>query len=62
MDKRDALFEAYSTIVGEVDDLERPGVTGTPKRAAEAMLFLTRGYDQNLKEIVNNAIFPTDNR
>jgi GTP cyclohydrolase I len=62
MDKETALREAYSTIVGEVDDLERPGLTGTPKRAAEAMLFLTRGYDQDLNEIVNNALFPTDNR
>lgn len=62
MDKRAALLDAYSTIVGEVDDIERPGVVGTPKRAAEAMLFLTRGYDQDLDVIVNNAIFPTDNR
>jgi GTP cyclohydrolase I len=62
MDKRDALLNAYSTIIEQVDDLSRPGVAGTPKRAAEAMLFLTRGYDQDLDEIVNNAIFPTDNR
>jgi GTP cyclohydrolase I len=62
MDKRDALLSAYSTIIEQVDDINRPGVTGTPKRAAEAMLFLTRGYDQDLNEIVNNAIFPTDNR
>jgi len=62
MDKKSALQEAYSTIVSEVDDLERPGVTGTPNRAAEAMLFLTRGYNENLEDIVNNALFPTDNR
>ncbi len=62
MDKRDALLNAYSTIIEQVDDLSRPGVTGTPKRAAEAMLFLTRGYEQDLDDIVNNAIFPTDNR
>ena len=62
MDKKSALLEAYSTIVREVDDLDRPGVTGTPNRAAEAMLFLTRGYDQKLEDIVNNALFPTDNR
>ena len=62
MDKRDALLSAYSTIIEQVDDIGRPGVTGTPKRAAEAMLFLTKGYDQDLDVIVNNAIFPTDNR
>ncbi len=61
-DKRDALLRAYSTIVGEVDDIERPGVVDTPKRAADAMLFLTRGYEQTLDDVVNNALFPSDNR
>ena len=62
MEKRDALLSAYTTIIEQVDDVERPGVIDTPKRAADAMLFLTRGYDQNLDEVVNNALFPTDNR
>ncbi len=62
MDKREALLEAYTTIVERVDDIDRPGVVDTPRRAADAMLFLTRGYDQSLDEVVNNALFPTDNR
>ena len=57
MGKRETLLNAYSAIVAQVDDLDRPGVAGTPRRAAEAMLFLTRGYDQNLDEAVNGALF-----
>ena len=62
MDRQAALLEAYTTIVSSVDDVTRPGVVDTPKRAAVAMEFLTRGYDQNLEEVVNDALFPTDNR
>ena len=62
MEKREALLNAYSAIVAQVDDLDRLGVSDTPRRAADAMLFLTRGYAQNLDEAVNGALFPTDNR
>ena len=44
--------------VGE--DLDRPGLQDTPKRAAKAFEFLTRGYGQSLDEVVNNALFPSD--
>ena len=56
------LEEAYRTIIGELDDLTRPGVVDTPKRAAKAMQFLTRGYNQTLDEVVNDALFPAENR
>ncbi|KAI1340955.1 GTP cyclohydrolase I [Xylariaceae sp. FL0016] len=41
--------------VGE--DPDREGVLDTPTRYAKAMLFFTKGYQQNVKDIVNNAIF-----
>jgi len=44
--------------VGE--DLNRPGLADTPKRAAKAFEFLTRGYAQSVDEVVNNALFPSD--
>ncbi len=56
------LIEAYATIIGEIDDVTRPGVLDTPVRAAKAMRFLTRGYDQTLEEVVNGALFPAANR
>lgn len=41
------------------DDPTRPGMFKTPKRAREALQFLTQGYQQNLNEIINDAIFDT---
>jgi GTP cyclohydrolase IA len=39
------------------EDPDREGVLDTPGRYAKAMLFFTKGYQQNVKDIVNNAIF-----
>jgi len=55
------MQEAFATIIKSVgEDLERPGLVDTPKRAAKAFEFLTRGYHQNLDEVINNALFPSD--
>lgn len=43
------------------EDITREGLLKTPKRAAEAFEYLTSGYKQDLDEVINNAIFPTDN-
>lgn len=56
------LEAAYREIISEVDDITRAGVVDTPKRAAVAMRFLTRGYQQTLDEVVNGALFPSDNK
>lgn len=40
---------------------QRDGLKGTPERAAKAMQFLCRGYTQSLEEIVNGALFDSDN-
>ena len=45
--------------VGE--DVNREGLLDTPKRAAKAMAFFTKGYQQTVDEVVNNAIFQSDN-
>ena len=53
------MEEAYKKIIEACgEDLTRPGLVDTPKRAAKAMKFLTRGYEQKLDEVINNALFP----
>jgi len=56
------LIGAYSTIIAEIDDVTRPGVLDTPKRAAKAMQFLTKGYHETLDQVVNGALFDAENR
>jgi len=52
------MMEAVRTILLNVgEDPEREGLLKTPKRVAEAMRFLTDGYNQSLEEIINGAIF-----
>jgi len=54
------MKDEYASIIAAVgEDLDRPGLAGTPERAAKAMEFLTRGYRQNIDEIINGALFPT---
>lgn len=52
------LYRQLIENIGE--DPTRQGLANTPKRAAKALKFLTQGYEQNLEEIVNDAIFESD--
>ncbi|GGO75901.1 GTP cyclohydrolase 1 2 [Marinobacterium nitratireducens] len=56
------MDKAFAEIIAALgEDVNREGLRDTPKRAAKAMKFLTRGYGLTLGEIVNGALFPSDN-
>jgi len=56
------LEELYRQLmVGIGEDPSREGLVKTPARAAKALQYLTRGYQQTIDEVVNNAIFESDN-
>ncbi|MBP77571.1 MAG: GTP cyclohydrolase I FolE [Pseudomonadales bacterium] len=56
------LTRHYANIIEELDENPtRDGLKNTPERAAKAMQFLCRGYEQSLDELVNNALFESDN-
>lgn len=47
--KYENLSQAYETIIRHCgDDCNRQGLIKTPERAAKAMLFFTKGYEDNL--------------
>ncbi|MGV2829678.1 GTP cyclohydrolase I FolE [Myxosarcina sp. GI1(2024)] len=55
---KEQIIESVRNILDSVgEDPEREGLLKTPKRVAEAMQFLTQGYNQSLETIVNDAIF-----
>ena len=55
------MEQAFAKIIEQCgEDLSRPGLKDTPQRAASAFKFLTRGYQQDVQEVVNDALFPSD--
>ncbi|XP_037033066.1 GTP cyclohydrolase 1 isoform X1 [Bradysia coprophila] len=55
------MAKSYRSLLsGLGEDPDRQGLLKTPERAAKAMLFFTKGYDQSLEEAINGAIFDED--
>jgi GTP cyclohydrolase I len=57
--------EAMKGLVGELlghlgEDPEREGLQETPRRVAESLKFLTRGYHQSVDDAIGEAIFDED--
>ena len=56
-----SLEQNYTQILGQLgEDVSREGLLDTPKRAAKAMQYLCRGYQQTLEEVTNGALFSSD--
>jgi GTP cyclohydrolase I len=55
----DQFFKKLLEQIGE--DVNREGLKDTPKRAANAFKYLTKGYAENIDKVLNNAVFESDN-
>ncbi|WP_207063131.1 GTP cyclohydrolase I FolE [Motiliproteus sp. SC1-56] len=56
------MKDAFTSILRAVgENPDREGLRDTPERAAKAMSYLTKGYGQTLDEVVNGALFDSDN-
>ncbi|CAF2373846.1 unnamed protein product [Rotaria sp. Silwood2] len=53
-----AISRSYQGILESIgEDPSRQGLLKTPKRAAEALVFFTKGYEQSIRDVVSDAIF-----
>src|SRR3989338_7135053 len=56
------MEEYYKNLLKYIgEDTDREGLRATPKRASEAFAYLTKGYKDNIDQIINNAVFQSDN-
>merc|ERR1719222_1052339 len=57
------VADSYRDIIKNIgEDPTREGLLDTPMRAAKAITFFTKGYQETVQEVVKNAVFsePTD--
>ena len=55
---KDNVEKIVKTLLVEIgEDPTREGLEKTPHRVAEAYEFLTAGYDKNIEEVLNDAVF-----
>ena len=52
------LVTQLLTVLGE--DPKRSGLEETPRRVAEALSFFTKGYQENVDDLVSGALFPIE--
>lgn len=62
MDNTKTIAEIYASLITAIgEDVTREGLKDTPERAAKALQFLTKGYSQNLEDVVSGILFTSDN-
>jgi GTP cyclohydrolase I len=58
-----SLEQHYTAILEQLgEDPTRQGLRDTPLRAAKAIRYLCRGYEQELEKVVNGALFLSDTK
>ena len=62
MTDADVVAKHYHALLESIgENPARNGLQRTPERAAKVLNYLTQGYRQNLEEVVNGAVFESDN-
>jgi GTP cyclohydrolase IA len=52
------IENSVASILTELgEDLNREGLLRTPTRVAKSLKYLTKGYDENIKDVINGALF-----
>jgi len=55
------MKELFTQVIqGIGEDINREGLRETPERAAKAIQYLTKGYQESLDSIINGALFESD--
>lgn len=55
------LEELYRQLIAGIgEDVNREGLKDTPQRAASAFRYMTKGYQQTVSEVINDAIFQSN--
>jgi GTP cyclohydrolase IA len=55
------MQELVAQLLAELgEDPSREGLRDTPKRVEKSLRFLTSGYETNIDEVINNALFSVD--
>jgi len=58
LDRTGRLEMLVGHMLGELgEDVKREGLVRTPHRVAKALQFLTAGYSQDIRKVLNNAVF-----
>ena len=57
----DAMHDAIRQLLAEVgENPDREGLRETPRRVAQSLRFLTSGYDTDIDDLINGALFTVE--
>lgn len=60
-ERMEKLAGAVNTILECLgEDADREGLLKTPQRYAKALMFFTKGYEETLSTVINDAVFEED--